>query len=98
MRQAGVPEARLADVLVQGLDADTEFVRAILGNHETMDVAQARQDVVDAALELQRRAPSLETLVLECTNMQPHAASIRSATGWTVLGLTDVPALKAYVA
>lgn len=90
---AGVPAGRLADVLVEGVDPDGEFARCILGNRPEMDLAAAGRDVVAAALRLQRRAPALRTLVLECTNMPPHAAAVAAATGWRSLSLLDVPQL-----
>ncbi|MBC5766884.1 aspartate/glutamate racemase family protein [Ramlibacter albus] len=86
---AGVARSRLADVVVQGVDPSSEFATAILGNRETMDVARARQDVVQAALALKARAPGVRTLVLECTNMPPYAQAVRDATGWRVLSLFD---------
>ncbi|MES2999691.1 MAG: aspartate/glutamate racemase family protein [Pseudomonadota bacterium] len=95
---AGVPASRLRDVVVQGVDPQSEFVRAILGNREAMDIEQAKRDVLAAALALRLRAPHLKTLVLECTNMPPYAPALREATGWKVLGLSDVPALRAYAA
>jgi hypothetical protein len=95
---AGVPPGRLGDVIVQGVEGQSEFARAILGNREAMDIERAGRDVLAAALDLRRRAPHLTTLVLECTNMPPYAPALREATGWDVLGLSDVPALKAYAA
>ena len=91
---AGVPRGRLSDVVVQGVDPDSEFVRAILGNRTTMDLERAAHDVVAAAVALQARAPQLRTLVLECTNMPPYAERIRAATGWRVLSLADSPVLR----
>ena len=91
---AGVPRERLSDVVVQGVDPDSDFVRAILGNRSTMDLEQAARDVVAAAVALKERAPHLRTLVLECTNMPPYAERIRAATGWRVLGLADSPVLR----
>jgi Asp/Glu/Hydantoin racemase len=90
---AGVPAARLADVLVQGVAPDSEFAGAILGNRPTMDLAQAGQDVVAAALALRSRAPELRTLVLECTNMPPYATAIAAATGWRLKSLLDAAPL-----
>lgn len=90
---AGVPAQRLADVVVQGVAADCEFTRAILGNQPEMDLAQAGRDLVAAAQALQARAPKLRTVVLECTNMPPHAPAIRAATGWRLQSLLDAPAL-----
>lgn len=95
---AGVPPPRLPDVIVQGMDPGGEFVGAILGNRDTMDLARAGDEVVAAATALARRAPGLRTLVLECTNMPPYAARIRAATGLRVRSLFDAaelaPALK----
>ena len=75
-----------------GVDADTatpvggvapgcEFQRRLLGNEATMDLLQAEQDVVAAALALVRAHPATTTLVLECTNMPPYAQAVAAATG-----------------
>lgn len=92
---AGVVPAQQAALPVQGVDARSHFVQAILGNQPTLDLAQARADVVAAALALQRRAPHLDTLVLECTNLPPYAAAIEAATGWRCLSLLDDAVLRA---
>ena len=84
---AGVPEARLGDVLVQGVDPEGPFAGPVLRNESGMDLPAAEADVVRAALALQARAPHLRTLVLECTNMPPYAAAIESRTGWRTLSL-----------
>jgi hypothetical protein len=89
LRSAGVPADRLADVVVQGVEPNTEFASRILGNQPQMDVAQAQHDVVAAALALKARAPEVTTIVLECTNMPPYLAAIEAATGCKVLSLMD---------
>ena len=86
---AGVDEARLADVVVQGVDPQGEFAGAILGNRTAMDLARARAEVVAAARALQARAPGLRTVVLECTNMPPYAEAVSDATGWRARSLLD---------
>ncbi len=98
LRCAGVPRERVQDVLVQGVDPKSEFAQAILGNREQMDLERAGADVVAAALALKARAPQLTTVVLECTNMPPYQAQIEAATGWQVLSLRDLPALKRFAA
>lgn len=98
LRSAGVPRERVKDVLVQGVDAQGEFAQAILNNREQMDLSRAGADVLAAALALQARAPQLRTVVLECTNMPPYRAQIEAATGWQVLSLRDVPALRRFAA
>jgi hypothetical protein len=95
LRAAGVPASRLQDVVVEGVDPGGEFARAILGNDAVMDIGRARSDVVAAARALQARAPDLRTVVLECTNLPPHAAAVRQATGWRLLSLLDDPRLQA---
>jgi hypothetical protein len=92
---AGVPAGRLADVIVQGVRPDGEFAGAILGNRAGMDLARAEADVVAAAVALKARAPSLRTVVLECTNMPPYAHAVRQATGFELRSLLDEPRLVA---
>jgi hypothetical protein len=89
LRSAGVPKNRLTDVLVQGVAADSEFATRILGNQPQMDLAQAQRDVVAAAVALKARAPDIDTIVLECTNMPPYIAAIEAATGFKTLWLKD---------
>jgi hypothetical protein len=86
---AGVPRERLGDVLIQGVDPAGEFAAAILGNRETMDIEKARRDVVEAAMALKQREPSLQAVVLECTNLPPHRQAIKAATGLSTWALTD---------
>jgi Asp/Glu/Hydantoin racemase len=93
LRCAGVPSARLADVVVQGVDRASEFATRILGNQAQLDLAQAERDVVAAALALKARAPDIHTVVLECTNMPPYQAAIEAATGFKTLWLKDMPRL-----
>ncbi len=94
LRAAGVPKERLKDVIIEGMSRQGHFVRQILGNQPTLDLAQADKEVVAAALALKARAPQLQTVVLECTNMPPYQAAIEAATGWQVLSLKTDPRLR----
>ena len=89
LRAAGVPRERLADVVLQGVEASSEFATAILGNRESMDVEKAGADVLAAAVSLKRREPSLQSVVLECTNMPPYRAAIEAVTGLKTYALID---------
>jgi hypothetical protein len=91
---AGVPRARLGDVVVEGVDPGGEFAGAILGNRESMDFVRARADVVEAARSLGRRTPGLRSVVLECTNLPPYAGAIAEATGWRLFDLRDALAAR----
>ena len=91
---AGVPAHRLPDVRVQGVDPGGEFATAILGNRPAMDLPRAHGEVVAAAIRLQHVAPSIRTVVLECTNMPPCAEAVQAATGLSVRHLGHSPALR----
>ena len=93
LRAAGVPRERLADVVVHGVLAQSEFAAAILGNRASMNIEQAAADVLAAAIALKQREPSLQWVVLECTNMPPYRAAIEAATGMKTWALTDDPRL-----
>lgn len=93
LEAAGVPAARLDDVIVQGVAPGGEFATAILGDHPRMDFAKAEYEVVEAARELKRRAPGVQTLVLECTNLPPYAPAIETATGCRTISLLQCEAL-----
>jgi hypothetical protein len=79
----------LKDVLVQGVNPLGEFATQILTNQPSMDLDKASADVVAAAVALKARAPALQVLVLECTNMPPYRAAITAATGLQTFCLTD---------
>ena len=87
-RAADVPPARMGDIVVEGVDPDGEFARVFLGDSATMDFRRLQRDVVEAALRLRARAGDVTDVVLECTNMPPHARAIEAATGlrtWSLL-------------
>ena len=89
LKAAGVQRDRLADVVVQGVDPQSEFATRILGNHPTMDLAQAQADVVAAAVSLKIKAPDVRTVLLECTNMPPYLEALQQATGLCFVSLID---------
>ena len=85
LERAGVPEG----TPVGSTEGGREFTRAILGNEPELDVDAARADNVEAARALQALHPDLGAIVLECTNMVPYAADIRSATGLPVFSIAN---------
>ena len=89
LRAAGVPRERVADVVVQGVDAKGEFATSILSNRATMDLDKAGSEVLAAAIALKQREPSLQCVVLECTNMPPYRAAIEAAAGMKTWALVD---------
>jgi hypothetical protein len=77
---AGVPEG----TPVQGVAPGCEFHRRILSNDATLDLRQAEQDVVAAAVRLVEAHPEVTDIVLECTNMPPYRQAVALATGRVV--------------
>jgi Asp/Glu/hydantoin racemase len=61
---------------VIGTDAGREFTRVLLGNEETLDVAAAEQDILEAGAALLRQDRSVGAILLECTNMAPYARAL----------------------
>ena len=78
---AGVPP----DTPVVGTESGREFFRVLIrAEKDDMDVALARQDIVDAGKALVARHPEVGAIVLECTNMPPYAAALQAETGLPV--------------
>ena len=80
---AGAPQ----ETPVVGTENGREFTRVILEDEEEMDVDACRQDLLDAGAELVRDYPQVGAIVLECTNMGPHAADLRQAFGLPVFSI-----------
>jgi len=81
LKAAGVPP----DTPYVGTENGREFFRVLIkAEKQDMDVALARQDIVDAGKALVGRHPDVGAIVLECTNMPPYAAALRAAVGLPV--------------
>jgi hypothetical protein len=78
------------DLAAVGLPAESEFRRGIFDDDPHMNMEQAKTEVVDAAVTLARRHPTVCRIVLECTNMAPFAGDIRAATGLPTLDIMDL--------
>lgn len=82
------------DVPVEGLAPGCAFQRTLLEDRAELDVDDARAQTVAAAQRLVARHPALTDLVLECTNMPPHADAVRAATGRRVHDITTLIAQR----
>jgi Asp/Glu/hydantoin racemase len=81
LRAVGVP----LDTPFVGTEHGREFFRVLIkAEKQDMDVALARQDIVDAGKTLVAKHPDVGAIVLECTNMPPYAAALRDAVGLPV--------------
>jgi hypothetical protein len=75
------------DTPIGSTEGGREFSRAILNDELELNVEMARQDNVDAALQLVSRHPNLGAIVLECSNMIPYANNIAQATSLPVFSI-----------
>jgi hypothetical protein len=72
------------DTPLEGVVADGEFVRAILGDQPALDTSLLESEVLEAGARLIARHPEIGAIVLECTNMPPYAKALRAASGLPV--------------
>lgn len=75
---------------VEGIAPGSALHRTLLEDRPELDEADAAAQVVAAGHRLLARAPEIDTLVLECTNLPPYAAALRAATGRAVVDVTTL--------
>jgi Asp/Glu/hydantoin racemase len=76
------------DVPIVGTDeSGTELSRVILNDENRLDVAAAEADMLRATRALLDKDPAIGAILLECTNMCPYSAAVRSATGLPVFDM-----------
>jgi Asp/Glu/hydantoin racemase len=80
LRGAGAP----LDAPIVGLPNGGRFQRALFGDASVDSYAAREAEAVDAARVLVSRHADVGAIVLECTNLVPHAAAIRAATALPV--------------
>jgi Asp/Glu/hydantoin racemase len=85
LEAAGAP----ADTPVIGTDGGREFSRVILDDEVEMNVAACERDILDAGAEMVRGHPEVGAILLECTNMCPHARALRDRTGLPVFDMVS---------
>lgn len=78
-----------ADIPIVGTENGHEFSRAILSNALTLNITQARADLLQAGQDLRRRFPEVGAVLLECTNMAPYSADLQLALGLPVFDIVS---------
>lgn len=79
--------------VVYGME-HTHFHDIFVGNSPDLNVALARQNMVDVAKRMKEEHPEVRAIVFECTNMPPYAQAVSEATG---LPVYDITTLAGYV-
>ena len=74
-----------ADTPLEGTEDGREFFRVLIkAEKRDLDVAAAREDILEAGRRLVRAHADVGAIVLECTNMPPYAAALQGALGLPV--------------
>lgn len=85
----GLSEKDISRCMIKGLCNEPEFanIRKCQGYY---NIEIAREEIVNMALRLQRENEDVVAIVLECTDMPPHAAAIQKATNLPVFDVTTL--------
>jgi hypothetical protein len=75
---------------VQGLPSDGAFAATFLRNGLTLDRDAVEREAMQAGRSLIARHPSVDTLVLECTNLPPYKKALEQALGLQVFDVLDL--------
>lgn len=77
------------DVSIVGMEdmKTQEFHDGILDDKEEMDFDLCKDEMVEAALTLQKKDPNVGAILCECTNMVPYARDMYRATGLPVYSI-----------
>jgi len=73
-----------ADIPVQGMAPDSEFVRSIRAGDDTVPLEVLRQEVLGTTERFLAARPEVGALVLECTNLAPFSADLQDRFGLPV--------------
>jgi Asp/Glu/hydantoin racemase len=78
------------DTPVEGLPRDGAFAATFLRNGLSLDRDAVERETVQAGRSLIARHPSVDTLVLECTNLPPYKQALQQALGLPVFDVLDL--------
>ena len=73
--------------VIMGTEGEEEFSRKILDDEMELDVEKSRNELITIARKMITNHPEVGAIVLECTNMPPHAAAIQREIGLPVFDI-----------
>jgi len=73
--------------VILGTEGEEEFSRVILDDEMELDVEKSRNELVKTAKKMTSDYPEVGAIVLECTNMAPHAAAIQREIGLPIFDI-----------
>jgi hypothetical protein len=87
--ECGVPPELRARLKIAGAEDTAEFSCVIYGRGN-FDPAAAERELVDKALALVNESPEIGAILLECSDMPPHAHAVQRAVGLPVFDFTTL--------
>jgi hypothetical protein len=82
----GAPE----DTPVEGMPEGGSFAATFLANGTTLDRIAVEHETIQAGRALLQKHPTVEAIVLECTNLPPYKAALKQALGIEVYDVLDL--------
>jgi len=76
--------------VVAGLEDKPAFCAPILDEVGSLDSQKIENEIMDVAIELQKKNPEIGAILLECSNMPPYAYAVQHATGLPVFDFTTL--------
>ena len=73
--------------VIVGTEGEEEFSRKILDDEMELDVEKSRNELVKTARKMISDYSEVGAIVLECTNMPPHAAAIQQEIGLPIFDI-----------
>jgi len=71
-------------IVIEGLEKSPHFSSAFLKEEGTLDTVKVEEEVVEAAVKLQKDYPNMKSVLLECSVLPPYASAVQKATGLPV--------------
>lgn len=85
LKAAGIPK----DTPIGTMEGSREFAPSILENRTSLNLRKSEAEIVRAAKRLVREEETVGGILMECTNMAPHAKSVERAIGLPTRSIND---------
>jgi len=77
-------------IVVMGCENGKEFSSSIMANTGVYNPAKVEQEIVDVAKQMLREHDDIGAILLECTELSPHAVAVQEATRLPVWDYTTL--------
>jgi len=75
------------DIIISDIPKNGELYKTIKNDFPTLNVNEAKKEVVQSSLDLIKNNPEIKVIILECTNLSPYIEDIKLATGLPVFDI-----------